>query len=427
MDIFYPELSKSNSHVQRFFERSPARASDVLSDELSGAARFGYDAVSSIATNVFPSGGFMTAEEWRQSKFFRETVEIPENGIYESVAESLADAYDRRFRRNLTLNNARSGFGLGAARFGANIVGSVLDPVNIGLALLAPVALGYSASARAASAAVQAGVRARAGKTAASVVAGAGEATVGAVAFEPVALIGSQLQQDPDYGLFDSFVNLTAGAILGGSVGGIAGKFKNRRTAALEIAEVISRSDPETVIQSMRVAAGQLSEGQPVRVDAIQNTDPKVGPRLKAEAEVKRKRVETRAAVTERKPTNEVPDLLKRAYKMNKKGELITPKTLTQFVKENGRISTDSVLRGDLKQRLDRGSFGVSASKAKGGKDIEDMALAAQEAGYFETQLELGRIDPEELIDALEMESLGGKKFFSRFDEDVEAYETALA
>lgn len=428
VDIFYPEINKSADHVGSFFERSPAKTSSVLYEEISSQARFGIDGLSAIFTNVAPSGDFMTAEEWRNSKYFREAVKIPEKGVYESVAESLANSYDRRFRRDLTLNNARKGFGLGAARFGASIVGSVLDPVNVGLALVAPLALGYSASARAASAAVQAGVRARAGVTAARVVAGAGEATVGAVAFEPVALIGSKLQQDPDYGLYDSFINLTAGGILGGAVGGITGKFKNRRTAALEVAEVISRSRPETVIESMRVATAQLSEGLPVRVDAIQNTDPKVSPALKAEAEVKRKRNQERTGNITRPKPDEVPPLLKRAYLMDKNTKTTkTPKTLTQFVKEKGRISTESVMRGELKSRLDSGAFGVRASKEKGGVDIEDMALMAQEAGYFDRPLELGRVTPEELVDALEIDSGFGGKIFSRFDPDVEEFEAAIA
>jgi len=428
VDIYYPPLNKSNDHVGRFFERSPAKTSSVLYEDTVGAMRFGFDAIDSIATNIFPSGDFMTAEEWRGSKYFRETVKIPEQGVYESVAESLADAYDRRFRRDLTLNNARRGFGLGAARFGASIVGSVLDPVNVGLALVAPVALGYSASARAATAAVQAGVRAKAGRTAAAVVTGAGEATVGALAFEPVALIGSSLQQDPDYGLFDSFVNLTAGAILGGAVGGVTGRAKTRRLAALETAAVISRSEPETVMESLRVATAQLSEGLPVKVDAIQNTDAKVGPALKAEAQVKRDQSAAKNVGQPRPKPNEVPDILKHAYLIDKNtGTTKTPKTLTQFVKDKGRISTESVLQGDLKKRLDQGSFGVRSSKAKGGVDIEDMALAAQEAGYFDTPLEVRRIEPEELIDALEQESIGGKKIFSRFDDDVQAYEDALA
>jgi len=428
VDIYFPEVNKSSDHVSGFFDRSPARTSDVLYEEAASQFRFGYDALSAIATNIAPSGDFFTAEEWRASKYFREGVEISESGVYESVAESLATASDRRFRRDLTLSNARRGFGLGAARFGASMVGAIGDPLNIGLSILAPVALGYSAAARAASASVQAGVRARAGVTAGRVAAGAGEATVGALAFEPIALIGADLQQDPDYGLFDSFVNLTAGAILGGAVGGIAGKFKDRRTAALETASVISRSDPQTVLESLRVAIAQTEQGLPVRVDAIQNADPNIGPAARAEAEVKKKRAETRKVNFVTPKADEVPDLLKRAYLIDPATKTTkTPKTLTQFVKDNGRIATESILQGELKSRLDQGSFGVRASRAKGGIDIDEMALRAQEAGYFEVGPDVERITPEQLVGALEADGGFGNKVFSRLDDDVQAYEDAVA
>ena len=428
VDIYFPETNKSSDHVSSFFDRSPARTSDVLFEEAASQFRFGFDALSAIATNIAPSGDFLTADEWRASKYFREGVEIAENGVYESVAESLAAANDRRFRRDLTLSNARRGFGLGLARFGASMVGAVGDPLNIGLSVLAPVALGYSAAARAASVSVQAGVRAKAGVTAGRVAAGAGEATVGALAFEPIALIGAELQQDPDYGLFDSFVNLTAGAILGGAVGGIAGKFKDKRTAALETASVISRSDPQTVLESLRVAIAQTQEGLPVRVDAIQDTDPNIGPAMRAEAEIKRKRAETRKVNFVTPKADEVPDVLKRAYIIDKNTKTTkTPKTLTQFVKDNGRIATESVMQGELKSRLDSGSFGVRASRAKGGIDIDEMALRAQEAGYFELNVEVDRVTPEQLVDALEADGGFGNKVFSRFDDDVKAYEDAVA
>ena len=428
VDIYFPEANKSSNHVGSFFDRSPATTSSVLYESFASQARFGYDAISAIGTNLFPSGDFLSAEEWRNSKYFREGVEIEDRGVYESVAESLANSYDRRFLRDITLNNARRGFGLGAARFGASIVGAALDPVNIGLALAAPIALGYSASARAAAIAVQSGVRARAGVTAGRVTVGAGEAAVGALAFEPIAYIGSQLQQDPDYGLFDSFVNLTAGAILGGAVGGLAGKFKDRRTASLEAASIISKSRPETVLESMRVAQAQLVEGLPVRVDAIQDTDPNISPSLKAEAEIKRKRADVRVASRPKPKSNELPNALKRAYVIDKKtGSTKTPKTLTQFVKDNGRIATESILQGELMQRLDLGAFGVRASRAKGGVDIDDMALRAQEAGYFPELLDVERVDPERLVKALEQDAGYGGKVFSQFDDDVAEYESSVA
>jgi len=411
VDIYYPKVSESKGHVSTYFDNSPARTSSVLYHEFVSAASFGVDAISSIGGQAYASltnDELLDEEQYKNSPYFREGVEVSPSGIRRSVAESIAESYDERFYKNLVLNRAKSGFGVSAARFSAGMVGSLLDPVNVGLAITAPMAVGLNATARAASMRAVSGVATKFGKTPAAIVAGAGEATVGALAFEPVALLGARIQQNPEYGLYDSFINLTAGAILGGTVTGVGSKFS----------EKFRRANVNTQIQAQRVANAQLLNGQPVNIDPILNTDPAISPLVTAERSVKAQRYTNKEQVPKlKKPKqSELPDALKPLK--NK------PKTITQFVIDNGKIDPRSQMRADLRQRLDLSAFRV---EKRGGLTLEEMAEKAQDAGYFEGRFDTynDRATPEDLINLLEQDQ-GGGVVFSLLDENAQKYLDAL-
>lgn len=411
VDIYYPKVSESKGHVSTYFDNSPARTSSVLYHEFVSAASFGVDAISSIGGQAYASltnDELLDEEQYKNSPYFREGVEVSPSGIRRSVAESIAESYDERFYKNLVLNRAKSGFGVSAARFSAGMVGSLLDPVNVGLAITAPMAVGLNATARAASMRAVSGVATKFGKTPAAIVAGAGEATVGALAFEPVALLGARIQQNPEYGLYDSFINLTAGAILGGTVTGVGSKFS----------EKFRRANVNTQIQAQRVANAQLLNGQPVNIDPILNTDPAISPLVTAERSVKAQRYTNKEQVPKlKKPKqSELPDALKPLK--NK------PKTITQFVIDNGKIDPRSQMRADLRQRLDLSAFRV---EKRGGLTLEEMAEKAQDAGYFEGRFDTynDKATPEDLINLLEQDQ-GGGVVFSLLDENAQKYLDAL-
>ncbi len=54
-----------------------------------------------------------------------------------------------------------------------------------------------------------------------------------------------------------------------------------------KFSDKLSRSNPETVVQSMRAATAQLSQGLPVRVETIQNEESRVGPAVNAQRKFK--------------------------------------------------------------------------------------------------------------------------------------------
>jgi hypothetical protein len=399
MEGIFPEISDDASHVRSYFRNTPASTSSVLHQEFISAANFGPEAIGSLGAYVRAElfdDELLSPDDYRASEFYREGINIPSEGVKRSMAESLAAAHDRRFKRDLVLDRARQGFGMSTMRFGAGIVGSVLDPVNVGVSVFAPVAIGLNATARAAAIKATTGITQRYGVTAGRVAAGAGEAGLGAAVVEIPLYAGARIQQDPDYDLFDSFVNVTIGSILGGTITGVGGKFS----------DVLRRADPETNVQAMQVATSQVAEGMPVRVDAIFDADMAVSPQLRAEGVVKRTRQEIEELVVKPPRKNELPPSLK--AKNNK------PTTLRAFIQRKGRIDPQSVGAADLRQELDAaGPFVLK----KGGLPVERMIEAAQEEGYFPAKVDMyeDEVTIDEFVEAVK------ENPYSSIDEDAAA------
>lgn len=418
VNILYPELNKSSRHVSNYFDNVPASTSAVLGEEFSSAFNFGSQKLSTLGGYLYGRAfgdKILSREEYQQSEYFREGVEVSDAGIMEGVAQSIAESRDRKFIRDATLNRAKSGFGIGVARFSASMVGSVLDPTNLALGFAAPIAVGLNATARAAAIRAVGGITRNYGTVAGRVAAGAGEAALAGAAVEAAVILpAAYIEQDEEYGAFDAFVNVTAGAVLGGLVTGVGAKFS----------EVFKRANPETIEQAFRVSIADLASGRPVNVSAVLDTDPNISPSLNARKKV----VEARRGLSDltvKKPNpNQVPPALARAYRKNAKGETIKPKTLIQFVKDEGRIDPDSPMTGDLKARLDVGDFQVLK---RGGIGLDEMARRAQEAGYFPSRLdEYGdRVSPEELVNALENDQYNNNTFSFK-DPDTEEYNAAI-
>jgi hypothetical protein len=385
MEGIFPKISDDASHVRSYFRNTPASTSSVLHQEFISAANFGPEAVGSLGAYVRAElfdDELLSPDDYRASEFYREGVEISPDGVKRSMAEHLAAAHDRRFKRDLVLDRARRGFGISAMRFGAGIVGSVLDPVNVGVSIFAPVAVGLNATARATAIKATSGITQRYGVTAGRVAAGAGEAALGAAAVEPLLIAGAGIQQDPDYGLFDSFVNVTIGSILGGTITGVGGKF----------ADVFRRADPETNVQAMQVATSQIAEGMPVRVDAVFDADMAVSPQLRAEGVVKRTRREIEELAVTPPRTNELPPALK--------AKNSRPTTLRGFIAKKGKIDPESIGVAELRQDLDAGGFSLLK---KGGLPVQRMIEAAQEEGYFPAKVDTyeDEVTLEEFLDAV--------------------------
>ena len=105
------------------------------------------------------------------------------------------------------------------------------------------------------------------------------------------------------------------------------------------------------------------------------------------------------------------PDVLKPIRAKEKK-----PKTILQFIREEGGITPNDRNVGDVKQYLDKSVFTVLNKKT--GKHLDDIAVAAQEAGYFPSRMDAynDRITVNDLLDAI-AEDVQTKSVFSLYDD----------
>lgn len=138
-----------------------------------------------------------------------------EEDEYQSVVDLMVEEKQAERQRQAIIARGPQGFGVGVAKFAVGLGVSMLDPVNVASAFI-PV-VGQARMAQ---------MVAKQGFTRARFAKGIREGAVGAAVVEPiVALAASELQAD--YGLADSFLNITFGSILGGGLHVASGKLSD--------------------------------------------------------------------------------------------------------------------------------------------------------------------------------------------------------
>jgi len=196
-----------------------------------------------------------------------------------------------------SFNPFNSGFYTGGAKLATSLTVSLADPINIASAFIPVVGEARFAS-----------LVARQGLTKARGIRGVVEGAVGAAAVEPIVLTTATAEQ-ADYGLMDSFLNVTFGSIIGGGLHIGAGALKDFRTrrafedrveAARNAAGItdgedvavnlykeyypetsrimkeLAETDPETRRLLLARALADLIEDNPVNVKPIADLDPKL-------------------------------------------------------------------------------------------------------------------------------------------------------
>ena len=196
-----------------------------------------------------------------------------------------------------SFNPFNSGFYTGGAKLTTSLAVSIADPINIASAFIPVVGEARFAS-----------LVARQGLTKARGIRGVVEGAVGAAAVEPIVLTAATAEQ-ADYGLMDSFLNVTFGSIIGGGLHIGAGALKDFRTrrafedrveAARNAAGItdgedpavnlykeyypetsrvmkeLAETDPETRRLLLTRALADLIEDNPVNVKPIADLDPKL-------------------------------------------------------------------------------------------------------------------------------------------------------
>ena len=138
-----------------------------------------------------------------------------EEDEYQSVVDIMVQAKEEERARQSISQRGPQGFMPGVAKFGVGLGVSLADPINIASAFIPVV----SQARMAKWVASQGFGKARLAK-------GVVEGAVGAAILEPLVL-GAATEVQADYGVVDSFLNITFGSILGGGLHVGAGKLKD--------------------------------------------------------------------------------------------------------------------------------------------------------------------------------------------------------
>ena len=407
VNVNLPDVEFNQTRLDQYYNTTKVGTLDVLGATLDETFYYNptnaLDRMFQLKMGKGTTGNLLSPEEYKESQYYRKGFELPPEGIKEGYAQLLADNYDKRQAIQQTLSRSKGGFGLGAAQFGTMLLGSVLDPLNVASAFV-PVFPG----------ARFAHLVAKYGKTKARAIKGVVEGTVGAGIVEPLPLGAAALEQDENYGLFDSFLNVTVGGVLGGGLHVGFGK----------ISDIIERRSAKTKEQALVTAIKQVASDQEVEVTPIMKADLEktFAENLKKQNELSAEKP-TKLEDVKRTGKKKIPDIIN----INKAKK---PKTLLQFIKENGKINSTDPLAGDVAQALGgnqnkQGKFILDVKNAKGaiakkGIGIDEMTTRVQEAGYFldKSDMDYG-IDaatPDDLIALIRREQ-DGEILYSRSQE----------
>ncbi len=183
------------------------------------------------------------------------SLKIGENGIPDRALNILIERKREEVKRRAVINSAPEDFWSGAAQISTGLAVSLADPINVASAFVPIVGEARYAKmiASATSAVGRAGVRAGVGAV---------EGAVGAAIVEPL-ILGAAAAEQSEYGMYDSFLNLTFGAVLGGGL----------HTGLGAVGDVIARSSPAAKQDMLKTAIAQATNDQPIDVGFVAKTD----------------------------------------------------------------------------------------------------------------------------------------------------------
>jgi len=252
-NVYIPEQKENKNLRENYFDYAQAGTADVLGASLDEALY--YNPTNALGRLINQSllegqeGSTLTAEEWSESEFFREGLEVGDEGIKIGMASLLAERHDERSAFRTTLGRSRGGIGLMAAQFGVSLAASIIDPINVASAFIPSVTIARGAT-----------MAARMGRVKGNrFMTGAMDGAIGAAVVEPLVIGAAYAEQDREYGLMDSFLNVTVGAALGGAIFYGAGKISDR----------YKRLPQKTKDEAQHTSVGQVISDQNVEVKPI--------------------------------------------------------------------------------------------------------------------------------------------------------------
>lgn len=263
VNVFIPEQTYDKNLAEQYFDVTELGTLDILGATFEETMYYNpTNALGRLSEQFIGegrTGRTLTKDEWAQSEYFRPGIEVGEDGIKEGLANLFAQRHDKRLGFRLDLNRSKGGFGLAAAQFGVGIGASFLDPLNVGSAFIPSVALARGA------------ITANRIKTAGATIAGrtsgkrfltgAMDGAIGAAVLEPLVIGAAYAEQDKDYTLMDSFLNLTFGSVLGGGIHVGVGKIYDR----------LNKIPAPAREQAYTTSVNQAANGEKIQVDKLLN------------------------------------------------------------------------------------------------------------------------------------------------------------
>ena len=425
--VYYPEAKPTSLGMSSYFDRKQIGTLDVLGTTLedtiyynpiSATGRF----IEQTGQEVFGRGKLLSKEEYEESEYFREGIQVGDEGIKEGVAKILAERKDKRDVINFELSRSPGGFGLGAAQFGTALFGSLLDPINIAASFI-PV-VGQARLAQ---------LTARAGQTGARAVTGVAEGAVGAALVEPIVYGQARMEYDQDYTMMDSLLNVAIGGVLGGGLHVGFGKISDRinatkqkqRADAISVALSQTLADQEVDVvklheDSAKRAREQVEErAQAAReyAEGVRSRETFVDPET-GEVKIREEVMEGRVP-----PYDQTPDLDRKGRGRPPMLRVSKPMTLLQFIRKEGGVSTKDPNAADIKQFADKDLTILR----KDGKSLEDLITRAREEGYID-EAPVDAPDDfgvNDFVNLIQQDKLSGEVFSRIDDAEVAAYRNA--
>ena len=224
--------------------------------ELSGASKGVVNDISSgefglpVQIDESHLSNLLPAEEARRRLRDRQLdthLKVPDEGIRESALDILIERKQYELALKSALDRSPGGWARGGVGLAAGLAASILDPINVASAFIPVVSpTRYAAAlAGAAGGAARAGVRARFGAV---------EGVAGAAMLEPI-IAGAAAQEQADYAMADSLLNLVFGGVLGGGFHAAAGRLADWREGRQMAAQM-----PETVPDALAKASPEVRE-----------------------------------------------------------------------------------------------------------------------------------------------------------------------
>lgn len=217
---------------------SARRISELTDAEQGAVISPAYPAYGIKERRGDPATPLLTPDEARaRVKESGLDISIPDTGIRQGALDILIERNQAQRERQLVLENAP--LSTVPVQLLAGFAASAVDPINIASAFIP-----FVGEARYAS--MLASASGRIGRFAVRARVGAIQGAAGAALVEPLPLLAAQ-QDQTDYGLSDTLLNIAFGGVLGGGLHGVGGVISDARRGSLlsdTAAQVAAESAP---------------------------------------------------------------------------------------------------------------------------------------------------------------------------------------